>query len=98
MLTYSRMGSYLRFTRSSGKPLVMRRLFVLAVWAALGCASRPEARLAPQSMNDTVAQFFAAVRANDATRIGTLWGTERGPAAEWMKPDELKKRAVVIQK
>jgi hypothetical protein len=49
-------------------------------------------------MNQTVAQFLAAVHANDTQRMGMLWGTERGPAAEWMKSDELKKRVTVIQK
>jgi len=49
-------------------------------------------------MNDTVAQFLAAVKAADLARMGRLWGTERGPAADWMNPDELKKRLTVIQK
>ena len=30
--------------------------------------------------------------------MGTLWGTERGPAGDWMKPEELRKRLAVIQK
>ncbi len=52
----------------------------------------------PQSMNDALAQFFTAVKANDLAHMGHLWGTERGPAADWMKPDELKERLTVIQK
>jgi hypothetical protein len=78
----------------------MRRLAVLAMLGSLGCGSRPAtpAAPAPESMNQTVAQFLAAVHASDFTRMGTLWGTERGPAAEWMKPEELKKRVTVIQK
>jgi len=49
-------------------------------------------------MNETVAQFLGAVKANDLARMGTLWGSERGPAASWMKADELKMRLSVIQK
>jgi len=49
-------------------------------------------------MNETVAQFLAAVKANDLAHMGGLWGSERGAAAGWMKPDELKMRLSVIQK
>jgi hypothetical protein len=76
----------------------MRRLAVLAVLGGLGCGSRPQATPAPQSMNETVAQFLAAVKANDLQRMGSLWGTGRGPAAAWMKPDDLKMRITVIQR
>src|ERR1700719_1865737 len=75
----------------------MRRLVVLAVLGGLGCGSRP-ATVAPESMNATVTQFFAAIRANDIARIGSLLGTERRPAGEWMKVEELKMRVAVIQK
>ena len=75
----------------------MRRLAVLAVLGGLGCGARPQAP-APQSMNEAVARFFAAVKANDLQGMGTLWGTERGAAAGWMKPDELKMRLAVIQR
>jgi len=49
-------------------------------------------------MTETVTQFMAAVRSGDVGRMGTLWGTERGPASEWMKTDELKKRVTIIQR
>jgi hypothetical protein len=52
----------------------------------------------PQSMNASVEQFLGAVKANDLDRMGGLWGTERGPAAGWMKPGELRQRLTVIQK
>jgi hypothetical protein len=78
---------------------VVRRLAVLVALGSLGCGSRPQRSApAPQSMNDTVAQFLAAVKANDLHRMGTLWGTERGPAAGWMKPKELEMRLTVIQR
>jgi hypothetical protein len=78
---------------------VMRRLAVLVALGSLGCGSRPQSGApAPQSMNETVAQFLAAVKANDIQRMGTLWGTERGPAGSWMKAEELKMRLTVIQR
>jgi len=49
-------------------------------------------------MNESVAQFLAAVKANDLKRMGELWGTERGPAAQSMNGDVLRQRLTVIQK
>jgi len=48
-------------------------------------------------MNDAVTQFMAAVKVKDLDRMGRLWGSERGPAASYMKADELKKRVSVLQ-
>lgn len=77
----------------------MRRLTVLVALGSLGCGSRPQSSApAPQSINETVVQFMAAVKANDLQRMGALWGTERGPAAGWMKPEEMKMRLTVIQR
>jgi hypothetical protein len=73
-------------------------LAVLAALGSLGCGSRPQAPPAPQSINETVVQFMAAVKANDLQRMGALWGTERGPAVDWMKAEELRMRLTVIQK
>lgn len=52
----------------------------------------------PQSVNESVLQFLAAVKANDLRRMGELWGTERGPAAQSMNADVLRQRLTVIQK
>jgi hypothetical protein len=52
----------------------------------------------PQSMNESVAQFLAAVKANDLSRMGNLWGTERGPASQTMNDVVLRQRLTVIQK
>ena len=49
-------------------------------------------------MNESVAQFLAAVKANDQKRMGELWGTERGPASRSMNADVLRQRLTVIQK
>lgn len=78
-----------------------RRLAVqLVLLAALTACTKgpgPGAPI-PQSMNASVTQFLAAVKANDLKRMGELWGTERGPAAASMNPDVLRQRLTVIQK
>jgi hypothetical protein len=77
----------------------MRRLPVLLVLlgAACGRGSLPQTPV-PQSVNAALDQFLAAVKANDLSRMGTLWGTDRGPAVQWMKSRELRQRLTVIQK
>ena len=52
----------------------------------------------PQSINESVSQFLAAVKANDQKRMGELWGTERGPLANSMNAGVLRQRVTVIQK
>jgi hypothetical protein len=52
----------------------------------------------PQSVSAALEQFLSAVKANDQSRMGALWGTDRGPAAQWMKAQELRQRLSVIQK
>jgi hypothetical protein len=75
----------------------MRRLAVFALLGSLGCGSRPQAAPAPQSINDTVTQFLAAVKANDLERMEALWGDARGPASSRWKATELRQRVTVIQ-
>jgi len=81
----------------------MRRLaapvcfVLLAGLAACGKRSGPGTPV-PQSMNESVAQFLAAVKANDLSRMGNLWGTERGPASQSMDGQVLRQRLTVIQK
>lgn len=65
--------------------------------AACGKGPAP-ATPVPQSMNESVSQFFAAVKANDQRRMGELWGTERGPASGSMNSEQLRQRLTVIQK
>lgn len=78
---------------------MMRRLTVLAVLGAFGCGGgqRPSAAT-PQDMQETVTRFLAAVKANDLSRMGQLWGTDKGPAAASMNPTELNQRLTVIQR
>jgi hypothetical protein len=72
-------------------------LFLLATGTA--CGGNPGAETAvPQSMNESIAQFLAAVKANDHRRMGALWGTERGPAERSMNREVLRQRLTVIQK
>jgi len=53
---------------------------------------------ARQSPQETGAEFMAAVKDNNIARMGALWGSERGPATNWMKSDELRERLSVVQK
>jgi hypothetical protein len=80
---------------------VNRRLAIalLTLAGTAACGGRPgPAAPVPQSMNESVTQFLAAVKANDQKRMGELWGTEHGPAAATMKADKLRQRLTVIQK
>jgi len=71
---------------------------VLVALASLACGSGGSRTPAPQSLNETLALFMAAVKANDLKRMAALWGTERGPAVDWMKAEEMNQRLAVIQK
>jgi len=77
----------------------MRRFALLVPLLALACggAQRP-APPAPQSINAALDQFLGAVKSNNLERMGQLWGTARGPAVSYMKPEELRMRLMVIQK
>ena len=79
----------------------MKRRFALFLFLLAGaaCGKNPGAGTpVPQSMNESLAQFLAAVKANNQKRMGELWGTERGPAAGSMNSDVLRQRLTVIQK
>jgi hypothetical protein len=69
----------------------------LAALGVLACGGGSQTP-APQSLNETIAHFMAAVKTNDLQRMGALWGSERGPAIQWMKGNELRQRLAVIQK
>src|SRR4051812_7055419 len=77
----------------------MRQLMTCLLLASVACGggSRP-GTVIPQSMNESVTQFLAAVKANNQQRMGELWGTERGPASGSMNAAVLRQRVAVIQK
>jgi len=80
---------------------VKRRLALalLLLAGSAACGKNPGAGApVPQSMNESVAQFLTAVKANDLTRMGQLWGTDKGPAAGNMNSGVLQQRLTVIQK
>lgn len=52
---------------------------------------------APSDPTTTVRQFLSAVSAQNLTAMGALWGSQRGPAANWMERAELEKRLTVIE-
>ena len=80
----------------------MKRRVAIALLLFAGssaCGSHPGAGTpVPQSVNESVSQFLAAVKGNDLKRMGQLWGTEHGPAAGSMNADKLQQRLTVIQK
>ena len=67
---------------------------VLVALGLLACAGGGPQTPAPQSPQQALEQFMTAVKAKDLDRMGDLWGSERGPAASWMKPDDLNKRQI----
>jgi len=77
---------------------VTGRLFILATLFSLACGGARSEAPAPQSVNDALTQFMAAVKANDLERMGRLWGTERGPAVRLMDGKTLQMRLTVIQR
>src|SRR5437870_12603935 len=93
------MSSYLRITPFTLEvSLVRPRLAVLVALGALACGSPGPDKVAPQSPQQTLTQFMSAVKANDISRMGTLRGLDRGPAAGRMKSEEVRESLRVIQK
>ena len=75
-----------------------RRLVVLLALGVAACGGRPATPVpAPQTLNSALTQFLDAVKANDLTRMGNLWGDERGPASTFMKPDYMRTTLATIQ-
>src|SRR5438128_11316862 len=92
------MPSYLRFTPpplevSSVRP----RLTVLVALGCLACGGAGPGKLAPQSPQETLAQFMSAVKANDLERRRTLWGRERGPGCGHLTSTVLNNRPSALR-
>lgn len=76
----------------------MRRLLPLLVLGAAACGHGSGSQgPVPQSPQEALTQFMTAVKAKDLQRLGHLWGSERGPAAAWMKSEDLTQRITVFQ-
>jgi len=77
---------------------VTRRLAVSLACslAACGGPQRP-ATLVPQSPNEALKQFMEAVNANDLTRMGNLFGSDRGPASSFQDAGYLRNQLTTIQ-
>ena len=74
------------------------RLTVLVALGCLACGGGAgPGKLAPQSPQETLAQFMSAVKANDLGRMRELWGSERGTAADHMKSADVNQRLTVLQ-
>jgi hypothetical protein len=77
---------------------VRPRLTVLVALACLACGGGAgPGKLAPQSPQETLAQFMSAVQANDLEHMRTLWGNERGLASDRMKSSDVNQRLTVLQ-
>ncbi|MDP2481812.1 MAG: hypothetical protein Q8W45_00895 [Candidatus Palauibacterales bacterium] len=75
------------------------RLALLAfILASFGCAgkSSPSTPL-PSGPTAAVEQFLAAVKANDLRTMGELWGSDKGPANNWMDQDYREKALTVMR-
>src|SRR5207247_9781786 len=72
-------------------------LTVLVALGCLACGGAGPGKLAPQSPQETLAQFMSAVKANDLERMRTLWGSERGLASSHLKSTDVTPRVAVLQ-
>lgn len=76
----------------------MRRLTVLLALLGVACGGHGASQTpAPATMQDALTRFLAALKDGDVQRMGRLWGTARGPAAEWMPDSTLQMRMAVVQ-
>lgn len=75
-----------------------QRLTVLLCVLGIACGGRRTQAPAPATMNDALMQFLDAVKSRDTERMGRLWGTTRGPAAEWMPDSVVSMRMTVVQR
>jgi hypothetical protein len=76
----------------------MRRLTVFLTVLGIACGGHRTQAPAPATMNDALMQFLDAVQAQDIQRMGRLWGTTRGPAADWMQDSVVAMRMTVVQR
>jgi hypothetical protein len=70
---------------------------VLVALGALACGGPGPKPPVPQSPQQALDQFMAAVKANDLQRMGTLFGSDRGPASSFQDAAYLKNQLTTIQ-
>lgn len=76
----------------------MRRLLVACGLLAIACGGGHNQLPVPATMEAAVNEFLDAVKAKDVARMGRLWGSARGPAAQWMSDSILHMRMAVVQR
>ena len=77
---------------------ITRSAFLISILASVACAGKQtDPGHLPSEPTAAVREFLDAVKANDLTIMGSLWGSDRGPASTWMKSDELQKRLMVMR-
>ena len=78
-----------------------RAAIVVAAFALAACRARsgPVAP-APETPEQTVTQFLAAVNARELDRMALLWGTERGPStvSNPNSPDVQRRQLEIMQR
>jgi hypothetical protein len=80
--------------------LSMRKLMPAAAAVLLACGSsgpRSAATAPVASSAQAVRAFMQAAADNNLTRMGELWGSDAGPAAQTGSPPDYEKRLVIIQ-
>jgi hypothetical protein len=78
----------------------MRKLMPAAAAVLLACGSsgpRSAATAPVASSAQAVRAFMQAAADNNLTRMGELWGSDAGPAAQTGSPPDYEKRLVIIQ-
>ncbi|MBA3659778.1 MAG: hypothetical protein H0W67_09290 [Gemmatimonadales bacterium] len=70
---------------------------VLAAVPGCGGGAGPAAAVPATSASGVVSGFMDAVADSNLTKMATLWGTARGPAARTRQPSDFEKRVVVMQ-
>ncbi len=78
--------------------VILTKSWIGAIVMVAACGGQSvDPFIAPASPEATVTSFLSAVRSNDLTMMGRLWGTEEGPALGRMDTDELQQRLFVMQ-
>jgi len=76
----------------------MRIPFLVGAATLVACASNKSGSVsADLSAAQVVRAFMQAAADSNLTRMGDLWGTQRGPANETRFPPEYDKRLLVMQ-